>query len=66
MTNNENQEDTMKPVSSVLKGDTEEQIEVIEKTEEGELVVIQETGFTIKVVCPGVETFDLQVSIYLK
>ncbi|XP_029648637.1 clustered mitochondria protein homolog [Octopus sinensis] len=33
-----------------------------EKNNEQEIVLIQDTGFTVKIVCPGTEPFDLTVS----
>ncbi|GAB1604633.1 clustered mitochondria protein homolog [Argonauta hians] len=33
-----------------------------DKNNEQEIVVIQDTGFTVKIVCPGTEPFDLTVS----
>jgi hypothetical protein len=36
----------------------------VAKTNEDEVVVIQETGFNIRIIAPGVEQFDLPVSVY--
>ncbi|WAR03982.1 CLU-like protein [Mya arenaria] len=36
--------------------------EGVEKDKEQEVVLIQDTGFNVKIVCPGVEEFELPVS----
>lgn len=41
--------------------------EVGEQAEDGseqEVIVIQDTGFTVKIQCPGIEPFSIQVTIY--
>lgn len=35
-----------------------------EESNEQEVIVIQDTGFTVKIQAPGTEPFDLQVKIY--
>lgn len=36
-----------------------------EDANEQEVIVIQDTGFTVKIQAPGTEPFDLQVSLVL-
>uniref|UniRef100_UPI00358E5CE2 clustered mitochondria protein homolog isoform X2 n=1 Tax=Myxine glutinosa TaxID=7769 RepID=UPI00358E5CE2 len=60
--------DTLKGENGLINGiaaigDSQEHARPIdEAADEQEVVVIQETGFTVKIHAPGVEPFDLQVS----
>lgn len=62
--NGEDDEDEDEDGEAVEKGE----VEANEKTEndkkdEPEVVFIQDMGFTVKIVSPGTESFDIQVSI---
>lgn len=46
----------------VEKGETEASEKAGDKKEEPEVVFIQDMGFTVKIVSPGTEAFDIQVS----
>ena len=50
--------------STLEKGELEENEKgTVEKKEEAEVVFIQDMGFTVKIISPGTESFDIQVSL---
>ncbi|KAG8275665.1 hypothetical protein J6590_081931 [Homalodisca vitripennis] len=49
----------------VEKGETEANEKGSDKKDEPEVVFIQDMGFTVKIVSPGTEAFDIQVSFLL-
>lgn len=46
-----------------LKQDGNGEVDGGEESNEQEVIVIQDTGFTVKIQAPGTEPFDLQVEI---
>lgn len=45
------------------KQDVTSEVDGGEESNEQEVIVIQDTGFTVKIQAPGTEPFDLQVRI---
>lgn len=48
----------------VEKGETEASEKAGDKKEEPEVVFIQDMGFTVKIVSPSTDAFDIQVVLY--
>lgn len=57
--NGDGTHDHMGEVESKQDGDAD--AEAGEDSNEQEVIVIQDTGFTVKILAPGTEPFDLQV-----
>ncbi|XP_050531862.1 clustered mitochondria protein homolog [Daktulosphaira vitifoliae] len=58
---NDNAEDTKMNSSSQSDESSEENAES-EKKQDTEVIFIQDLGFNVKIICPGTETFEIQVS----
>lgn len=53
----------MPPEEAELKQDGNGMTDAGEESNEQEVIVIQDTGFTVKIQAPGTEPFDLQARI---
>lgn len=59
---NLNEIETVEKVNGTIDQNKAEDSSQLDKTKnDQELIFIHETGFNIKISCPGIETFDLQV-----